>query len=278
MKTRAGKGRTEKIVADWNGDGFYDLILGHRDGFVTVHLNRGTNAVPKYDEGMKLKSGGKEIKVRSPSAPYLVDWNEDGKIDLLVGNGGGYLHLFLNTGSGDLGPEIMVKAGWRDLDANSDASPCVVDWNEDGKKDLVMGKGNGTILVFLNEGSNEQPVFGKSIQLNGGSIDVGWNSSPDVADWNGDGKKDLIIGNRSGEIFIFLNKGTNEEPQFDDKGEKLPLKFGNSASPRVIGWNRPGAKDLLVADRDGEVTLCLNSGESGSAHFPDRKVLRFGKH
>jgi len=280
LKPYAGRIRTEKVVADWNGDGLYDLILGDRDGYVTVYLNQGTNAAPKYAVGMRLRGGGKEIKVKSPSAPYLVDWNGDGKIDLLVGDGGGYLHLFLNAGAADsvdFAAGVKVQAAGKDLDVSGDASPCVVDWNEDGKKDLAMGRGNGVIYIFLNEGSNEQPIFGKPIELNRGSLDVGSNSSPDFADWNGDGKKDLIIGNDDGEIFVFLNKGTNEDPQYENKGEKLPLKFGPNASPRVMGWNRPGANDLVVADRTGEVTLCLNSGGIGSANFPDKKVLRAGK-
>jgi TolB-like protein len=278
MKMWAGKGRGEKIVTDWNGDGLYDLILGDKDGYVTVYLNQGTNDSPKYAAGVKLRGGGKEIKVKGPSSPYLVDWNEDGKVDLLVGDGGGTLHLFLNTGSGDLAAGVKVQAAGKELQVSrGNASPCVVDWNEDGKKDLVMGKGNGTIFIFLNEGSNEQPIFGKPIELNGGSLDVGNNSSPDVVDWNGDGKKDLIVGNDNGEIFVFLNKGTNEEPQFDDKGEKLSLKFGSDASPRVIAWNRPGTNDLVVADRYGEVTLCLNSGGMGAPNFPGKKVLRAGK-
>ncbi len=277
----AGKGRAEKVVADWNGDGLYDLILGDREGYVTVFLNQGTNADPRYTIGMKLRGGGKEIKAKSPSAPYLVDWNDDGKIDLLVGDGGGYLHLFLNDGaadSGDFASGVKVQAAGKELEVSrGNASPCVVDWNEDGKKDLVMGKGNGTIYIFLNEGSNEQPIFGKPIELNGGSLDVGSNSSPDMADWNGDGKKDLIIGNDDGEIYVFLNKGTNEDPQYENNGEKLALKFGDDASPRVMGWNRPGANDLVVADRTGEVTLCLNSGGIGSPRFAKKKVLRAGK-
>jgi hypothetical protein len=171
----------------------------------------------------------------------------------------------------------MVQAAGKDLDVGGEASPCVVDWNEDGKKDLLMGNGSGEIFLYLNEGSNEQPVFGKPIKLNGGSLDVGSNSSPEVADWNGDGKKDLIIGNDDGEIFVFLNKGTNEDPQFENKGDKLPLKFGQDASPRVMSWGRTGSNDLVVANRNGEVTFCINSGGIGSANFVDKKVLRTGK-
>ncbi|MBU1206570.1 MAG: VCBS repeat-containing protein [Proteobacteria bacterium] len=155
----------------------------------------------------------------------VMDWNGDGKIDLLVGNGGGYLHFFPNAGSVDsldFAPGVMVQAAGKDLDVGGKASPCVVDWNEDGKIDLLMGNG-------------------------------------------------------SGEIFIFLNKGTNEDPQYDNKGEKLSIKFGENASPRVISWSRPGANDLVVADRSGEVSLCVNTGIPQSPAFSEKKVLRAGK-
>jgi hypothetical protein len=274
-----GKIRSAKILSEWAG--FNDLILGDREGFVTVHLNQGSKDSPVYGEAMKLKAGGKDIKVRGPSAPCLVDWNGDGRADLLVGDGGGYLHLFLNQGPAgspaDFVPEVIVQAAGKRLDVGSKASPCVMDWNEDGKKDLAMGNGSGEIFLYLNEGTNEQPIFGKPIKLNGGSLDVGSNSSPDVADWNGDGKKDLIIGNSNGEIFVFLNKGTNEDPQYNNEGDKLPLRFGQDASPQVINWGRSGSNDLVVADRNGEVTLCINTGGPLAPKFPEKKVLRAGK-
>lgn len=271
-----GRWRSEKLVVDWNGDGLYDLILGDRDGFVTLYLNQGTNDSPRYGAGVKLKAGGQEIKVRSPSAPCLVDWNEDGKKDLLVGNGGGYLHLFLNPGSGDplnFAAGVMVQAAGKNLDVGSRATPIVVDWNEDGKKDLVLGNGSGEIFLYLNEGTNDQPVFGKPNKLNGGSLDVGSNSSPDMVDWNGDGKKDLIVGNSNGEIFVFLNKGTNEDPKFDDQGERLSIKIGRDIFPQVMNRGR-GLNDLVVADRDGEVALWINSGSPGASSFSEKKVMR----
>lgn len=173
----------------------------------------------------------------------------------------------------------MVKAAGKDLDTGSKATPCVTDWNGDGKKDLVLGNGSGEIFVYLNEGTNEQPVFGKLIKLNGGKLDVGSNSSPDVADWNGDGKKDLVIGNSDGEILVHINKGTNEDPQFDNEGYKLPLKLGPDVSPQVLQLVNRGAgvNDLVVADRNGEVTLLLNVGSATAPNFPDKRILKAGR-
>jgi len=274
QRTIPGRIAGGKILVEWAGTN--DLLLGDRDGYVTLYLNIGSQESPRYDAGTKLKAGGKEIKVRSPSAPYLVDWNEDGQTDLLVGNGGGYLHLFLNQGSGDFAPGVMIKAAGKDLDVGSNASPCVIDWNGDGRKDLVMGKGNGEIYIFLNEGTNEQPIFGKPIQLNGGKLDVGSNSSLDVVDWNGDGKKDLVVGNSDGEIFIFINRGTNYEPQFDNEGDKLPMKLESDISPRVLSRGR-GLNDLVVADRYGEVSYFRNAGSATAPAFPEKRVWKPGK-
>ena len=272
--TIPGRVMGNKILVEWAG--MHDLLLGDRDGYVWLFLNLGGKESPRYDSGTKLKAGGKEIKVRGPSYPYLVDWNEDGKVDLLVGNGGGYLHLFLNQGDGNFAPGVMVKAGGKDVDVGSRASPCVADWNEDGKKDLVMGNGSGEIFVYLNEGTHQQPAFGKPLKVNGGSLDVGSDSSPDVVDWNGDGKKDLVIGNDSGEIIVFLNQGTNHEPQFNNQGDKLPLKLGPNAIPQVLSRGR-GLNDLVVADRNGEVTYCLNAGSAAAPNFPEKRIVKAGK-
>ncbi len=40
--------------------------------------------------------------------------------------------------------------------------PTVVDWNGDGKKDLIVGQfSNGAIRLYLNEGTDAEPKFGK---------------------------------------------------------------------------------------------------------------------
>ena len=272
--TIPGRVSGRRILVEWAG--MHDLLLGDGDGYVWIFLNVGGADSPRYDAGTKLKAGGKEIKVRGDAAPYLVDWNGDGRVDLIVGDGRGYIHVFLNQGAGDLAPGTLVKARGKDLDVGSKASPCVVDWNEDGKKDLVMGRSNGVIYVYINEGTDAQPIFGEPIELNNGKLDVGSDSAPDVVDWNGDGKKDLVLGNDDGEIFVFINQGTNHDPQFNNEGDKLPLKLGPSVIPQVLSKGG-GMNDLVVADGNGEVTYCPNTGSPNAPNFAGNRILKAGK-
>lgn len=273
----SGRMQSSRVFVEWASAG--DLILGDREGYVTLYLNQSTPDSPQYGSGTRLKAGAQDMRVKDPSAPVVIDWDGDGKPDILVGDGGGYLTLFLNEGSSVtpmFGAGKRLQAGGKDLDAGGrgNASPVVVDWNEDGRKDLLIGRSNGEIALFLNEGTNENPVFGKMIVLNNGKLDVGSRASPDMADWNGDGKKDLIVGNGDGEILIFLNIGTNQDPRFANTGDKLNLKFGPDASPQVI--RREGFNHLVVADRFGEVTWCVQTGSPGSPHYI-KKIIKPGK-
>lgn len=77
-------------------------------------------------------------------------------------------------------------------------------------------------LESLPELSEGQKLHAKGEVID---IDVG-HLVPCVADWNNDGRKDLIVGQfRGGKIRLYLNEGTDAEPQFD---EFVYLKAGGS--------------------------------------------------
>ena len=54
----------------------------------------------------------------------------------------------------------LLTAGGVTIDVGYYAAPCVVDWDGDGVKDLVLGQfGNGNIRFYKNQGTNDNPVF-----------------------------------------------------------------------------------------------------------------------
>ncbi len=176
---------------------------------------------------MQKKDGGDYLASTPKINPF--DWNEDGKKDIITGSKSGQVYVYLNKGTNQEPvfdnaleiPNVKVEPNARAEDVES--TPYVVDWNEDGKKDVIVGQSSGEVSVFVNMGTNQQPIFEKEKKLNDGDLDVGFSSSPAVVDWNGDGKKDLVVGNKNGKVFVFINIGEDNVPVFYSDGEKTRI-------------------------------------------------------
>ncbi|MCD4847314.1 MAG: hypothetical protein K8R76_03900 [Candidatus Aegiribacteria sp.] len=79
------------------------------------------------------------------------------------------------------------------------------------------------------------PIFGSYswIEATGGRIDVGYYGAPCIVDWNGDGLKDLVLGQfASGKIRFYANSGSNDSPIFtgysfiQSDGADITLPYG----------------------------------------------------
>jgi len=56
--------------------------------------------------------------------------------------------------------EYQLTCAGTIIDVGYYAAPCVVDWDGDGLKDLVLGQfTSGNIRFYRNEGTNAAPVF-----------------------------------------------------------------------------------------------------------------------
>ncbi len=84
-------------------------------------------------------------------------------------------------------------------------------------------------LVSMAWGRAAEPQFQPGVQLQAAGKPLAWSVGhlvPCVTDWNGDGKKDLIVGRFSGgAIEVFLNSGTDAAPVF---GESMPMTAGGN--------------------------------------------------
>jgi hypothetical protein len=149
---------------------------------------------------------------------------------------------------------------------------------------LLVGDTNGNVQIYLNTNNNANPVLGEGvfIQANMTNINVGERATSVADDWNGDGQKDLIIGNMEGNVVIYLNKGTDSLPTFDSPfllqvdGEVFDA--GTRSAPRIYDWNKDGMKDLLVGEMEGYVYYLKNVGTRNAPLFKkaEKLVLRNG--
>lgn len=275
-------------VIQWDGKGNKDLVIGNAEGEIYVFLSgtETTSGSPTFTTGKKLQAGNKDIDVGFNSAPFVVNWDNDGDMDLLVGEQDGSLNLFINSG-GNFSPPIKIAATPTDLDAGSRIIPYVIDFDNDGKKDLVVGDKNGSIKLYRNTGMDDAPVFTDAYTFQENPAiprDIRLsNPSPFVYDWNQDGNNDLIVGDEQGYIYLFYGSATSSIFTTGTKattgGTKLPLKVTYDATPIICDWNNDGDMDIVVGDRYGYVNLFLNYGNNQNPVFAtqSQKIKADGK-
>lgn len=188
----------------------------------------------------------------------------------MIGDTEGKVLVFLNTNTNShpiLFSGKYVRAAGADLNVGERAAPVSADWDGDGKKDLLAGSMDGSIRVFINEGTDSEPVMKAPyiLQAGGRDFNAGSRSAPILYDWNGDGLKDVLAGEMEGHVYFLKNTGTSKNPVFD-RAEKLFLRDGNvirypdkdnSARSRlfITDWNNDGHNDLLLGGKDGRVVL-----------------------
>ena len=192
-----------------------------------------------------------------------MDWNDDGLLDIIVGDRNGYINYFRRTANLDatLTTEPDIQAGGTTIDVGYSSAPVVVDWNEDGLKDLVVGRESnspGSVMLYLNSGSVGDPVFTTASYIQSGGSNIAlYRSCPEVHDMNQDGKKDLIIGENNGYLYYYENVGTNASPVFSGsvrlESDGTPIDIYYGARLCVDDWNQDGYPDMLVSDYDGWV-------------------------
>jgi len=194
---------------DWNNDGKKDLVTGTYPGQILLFLNQGTDAAPVFNSTAYIQVGGSTFDCGTRSMIDVVDWNNDGRKDLLCGEYYGRVYLLLNTGAEatpSFAVSTFVQNGGSTLDVGTMAHPVAVDWDGDGRKDLLVGSDGGTVQYFRNVGTDGAPSFSGADLLvldNGATLDAGSKSRPEVVDWNGDGRPDLLAGCEAGTVHLF---------------------------------------------------------------------------
>jgi hypothetical protein len=193
----------------------------------------------------------------------LVDIDSDGDLDALIGARFGNTLVYLNTGSAS-GPAFAapVTNPYGLGDVGLRASPRVADIDGDGDLDAFIGNDAGNTQVYLNTGSASSPAFAAFSTNPWGLTDVGFHASPSLADIDGDGDLDALIGERLGNSLVYLNTGSASSPAFAAPSTSPYglTDVGGSASPSFADIDGDGDLDAFIGDRYGNTQVFLNIG------------------
>jgi hypothetical protein len=201
-----------------------------------------------------MREGLEEVTGEFHYAPTMADVDDDGDLDLVVGTWNEGVLLFRNDGTARA-PRFVPLPGPRvDLPRVQHPSPHVGDLDGDGDLDLVAGESSGEVNVWRTDGSRTAPEFALVTEALLG-IDVGRRSAPAIADLDGDGVLDLVVGSEGGEAVVLRGLGGGVD-RFERGGA---LALPGISAPAFADMDGDGDLDLLVGEIAGGLRWYENS-------------------
>jgi flagellar hook assembly protein FlgD len=247
-------GSLVKYEWDFDGDGTYD-----------------------WEEFEKaIATIGLLIDVNSYSTPEFVDIDNDGDIDLFIGETNGRIYFYRNDGNSKAprwaAMGLVTDADATTIDVGNHSIPALTDIDNDGDLDLFTGQNEGRIHFYRNDGNSESPVWtplGLLTDAGSNTIDVGSWSTPVFADIDDDEDMDLFVGESYGRISFYRNDGNRNAPVWTPMGfisdaDSITIDIGSYSEATFTDIDNDGDLDMFGGYSQGRIYFYRNDGSAGA--------------
>ena len=266
---------------DFNADGLLDLVTSSLDN-IYLYENVGTKKAPQFEVHDRFLPAAWGNDFIAHIGSQLIDWNGDGLFDIVT-----HFSVRLNEDKG--WPNVFGEPQEILVPGETIAHPApmgdnysftrVADLDGDGKLDILFGDHPGHIYFHKNLGTGGpkhfEPAGVKLMMTNGAPLKVGPEAGAamsfqvlqgarttfDSADFNQDGKPDLVVGDTYGKVRYYENQSGASGLVF---AEGLLIgDMGNRMAPCAADWNQDGYPDVVGVASSGDMQLYLNRGVKG---------------
>jgi phospholipase C len=234
-------------TGDFNGDGKLDLAVANGSTpSVQILLGNGDGT---FTTGESFSIGSSITSL--PTSIAVGDFNEDGKLDLLVGvSPDSIVDVFAGDGTGNFTLANTIT------NVVNPVSLSVTDFNLDGFSDFAVANGqDNTVTVFLGRGNG-------TFWITNTPLATALSNPVQVltTDFNNDGFADImLVNNKNNTLTILPGKGTGA---FGNAAAAISLASAPSAV--IAGdFNVDGKMDIAVVSQTAStVTVYLGNGNN----------------
>jgi len=260
-------------TGDLDNDGDQDLLLGASDGRMYHFEN---TALPGNPANMTfITPAFEDIDVGTYAAPCLFDVDQNGRVDLLIGNRNGKISYYKNTSTGnspvlelqteDFGGVNTALTG----EPNGFSTPFM--FRKSGVTYLIAGSQNGFFELYGNIDNNLDGQF-EIIDSTFLGNRFGERTSITLADLNDDGNPEAVIGNYAGGITFFDGIFPTLSSKIESSSFKL---FPNPGQNEIyISTTSAALSKVTIFDASGRVLSSETLSLPGKlSHVPEMKGL-----
>ncbi len=279
---------------DLNNDGKLDLLLATQVDRILAFYN--VAAKPNEIELSLPVNALWETPVSKwsyfDSRFEICDWDGDGVTDVIMSSNPGVV-VKCSIKDGKLFEDKVLQCLGGNVWAETLVVPSIVDFNGDGRWDIVTGDSSGFLSLFVNSGTNDKPLFASREKMKAGGIPfqplAGYSGSiqgpeewrwgylaPNVCDWDGDGRLDVVISDITGYVYWLRNIA--EEKGGIKLTAPIPLEIDTwtlkvrwRTRPCVIPGKR--LPNLITTDGEGFLTFYERDLMQGHSNLKEGRRL-----